>query len=157
MPPLNQPPLKGDLAYGIGLGKDHGWIGHNGELPGYNTYLFYHPDLDAVVVVEVNSDISSGKCPKDVPTMKEWPRERPLRVTGGPDLRSACLGTGQALASAARDFLIMIPSRGALPHGGSRPSGPGLNQTPQAQRSLGSSPSDAKLAHLGDTPGADAC
>jgi D-alanyl-D-alanine carboxypeptidase len=63
VPPLNKPPLKGDLAYGIGLGKDHGWVGHNGEIPGYNTYLFYHPDLDAVVV-EVNSDISSGKCPK---------------------------------------------------------------------------------------------
>jgi len=30
VPPLNKPPLKGDLAYGIGLGKDHGWIGHNG-------------------------------------------------------------------------------------------------------------------------------
>ena len=74
VPPLNQPPLKGDLAYGIGLGKDHGWMGHNGEIPGYNTYLFYHPDLDAVVVVLVNSDISSGKCPKGVPIMKEWPR-----------------------------------------------------------------------------------
>jgi D-alanyl-D-alanine carboxypeptidase len=37
VPPLNQPPLKGDLAYGIGLGKDHGWIGHNGEIPGFNT------------------------------------------------------------------------------------------------------------------------
>jgi D-alanyl-D-alanine carboxypeptidase len=74
VPPLNQPPLKGNLAYGIGLGKDHGWIGHNGEIPGFNTYLFYHPGLDAVVAVEVNSDISSGKCPKDVPVMKEWPR-----------------------------------------------------------------------------------
>ena len=74
VPPLNQPPLKGDLAYGIGLGKDHGWVGHNGEIPGYNTYLFYHPDIDAVVVVLVNSDISSGKCPKGVPIMKAWPR-----------------------------------------------------------------------------------
>jgi D-alanyl-D-alanine carboxypeptidase len=74
VPPLNQPPLKGDLAYGIGLGEDHGWVGHNGEIPGYNTYLFYHPDIDAVVVVLVNSDISSGKCPKGVPVMKEWPR-----------------------------------------------------------------------------------
>jgi D-alanyl-D-alanine carboxypeptidase len=80
VPPLNQPPLKGDLAYGIGLGKDHGWIGHNGEIPGYNTYLFYNPDLDAVVVVEVNSDISSGKCPKDVPIMKEWPRTIPCEL-----------------------------------------------------------------------------
>jgi D-alanyl-D-alanine carboxypeptidase len=80
VPPLNQPPLKGDLAYGIGLGKDHGWIGHNGEIPGFNTYLFYHPDLEAVVVVEVNSDISSGKCPKDVPTMNEWPRAIPCEL-----------------------------------------------------------------------------
>jgi D-alanyl-D-alanine carboxypeptidase len=80
VPPLNQPPLKGDLAYGIGLGKDHGWIGHNGEIPGYNTYLFYHPDLDAVVVVLVNSDISSGKCPKGVPIMKEWPRTIPCEL-----------------------------------------------------------------------------
>src|SRR5215203_1535471 len=80
VPPLNQPPLKGDLAYGIGLGKDHGWIGHNGEIPGYNTYLFYHPDLDAVVVVLVNSDISSGKCPKDVPIIKEWPRTIPCEL-----------------------------------------------------------------------------
>src|SRR5215204_4971950 len=80
VPPLNQPPLKGDLAYGIGLGKDHGWIGHNGEIPGYNTYLFYHPDIDAVVVVLVNSDISSGKCPKDVPIIKEWPRTIPCEL-----------------------------------------------------------------------------
>ena len=78
VPPLNKPPLKGDLAYGIGLGKDHGWIGHNGEIPGYNTYLFYHPDLDAVV--EVNSDISSGKCQKDVPIMKAWPRSVPCEL-----------------------------------------------------------------------------
>jgi D-alanyl-D-alanine carboxypeptidase len=74
VPPLNQPPLKGDLAYGIGLGKDHGWIGHNGEIPGYNTYLFYHPDLDAVVAVEVNSDIYSGDCPKAVPTLMDGPQ-----------------------------------------------------------------------------------
>jgi D-alanyl-D-alanine carboxypeptidase len=80
VPPLNQPPLKGDLAYGIGLGKDHGWVGHNGEIPGYNTYLFYHPDIDAVVVVLVNSDISSGKCPKGVPVMKEWPRNVPCEL-----------------------------------------------------------------------------
>jgi len=81
VPPLNKPPLKGDLAYGIGLGKDHGWVGHNGEIPGFNTYLFYHPELDAVVVVEVNSDISSGKCPKDVPTLNEWPRNIPCELS----------------------------------------------------------------------------
>ena len=80
VPPLNQPPLKGDLAYGLGLGKDHGWVGHNGEIPGFNTYLFYHPELDAVVAVEVNSDISSGDCPKDVPTMTEGPQGVPCEL-----------------------------------------------------------------------------
>jgi D-alanyl-D-alanine carboxypeptidase len=80
VPPLNQPPLKGDLAYGIGLGKDHGWVGHNGEIPGFNTYLFYHPELDAVVAVATNSDISSGKCPKDVPTMSELPQSVPCEL-----------------------------------------------------------------------------
>ena len=55
VPPLNQPPLKGDLAYGIGLGETT-VVGHNGEIPGYNTYLFYHPNIDVVVAVEVNSE-----------------------------------------------------------------------------------------------------
>ena len=75
LPPLNQPPLKDNLAYGLGLGNDRGWVGHNGEIPGYNTYLFYHPDLDAVVAVEVNTDISSGDCPEDTPTMKDGPQD----------------------------------------------------------------------------------
>jgi D-alanyl-D-alanine carboxypeptidase len=87
------PPLKGDLAYGIGLGKDHGWIGHNGEIPGYNTYLFYHPDLDAVV--EANSDISSGKCPKDVPIMKEWPRNVPCELPADRTLEALAEALGK--------------------------------------------------------------
>jgi len=33
-----------------------------------------------VVVVLVNSDISSGKCPKGVPIMKEWPRSTSCRL-----------------------------------------------------------------------------
>jgi D-alanyl-D-alanine carboxypeptidase len=53
--------VSGDLAYSLGLANDHRWIGHNGELPGFNTYLYYHPELDAVVAVKVNSDISSGE------------------------------------------------------------------------------------------------
>jgi D-alanyl-D-alanine carboxypeptidase len=77
LPPLDQPPLEGNLAYGLGLGNDHGWVGHNGEIPGYNTYLFYHPEIDAVVAVEVNSDISSGDCPKEEPSMKDGPQDVP--------------------------------------------------------------------------------
>jgi D-alanyl-D-alanine carboxypeptidase len=77
VPPLNQPPLKGDFGYGLGLIKEHDWIGHGGTIPGYTTSLFYHPELDAVVAVEVNSDISSGDCPEDRPTMTDEPQEIP--------------------------------------------------------------------------------
>jgi D-alanyl-D-alanine carboxypeptidase len=46
-------------------------------MPGYNTSLFYHPELDAVVAVEVNSDISSGDCPEDRPTTMDGPQDIP--------------------------------------------------------------------------------
>jgi D-alanyl-D-alanine carboxypeptidase len=41
----------------LGIGFDHGWLGHTGELPGYNTAAFYLPAQDATMVIEVNSDI----------------------------------------------------------------------------------------------------
>ena len=69
------PPLSTDKDYGIGLVNDHGWLGHTGELPGFNTAVYYHPELDATVVVEVNSDIPSGDCPADRPTMTDAPHE----------------------------------------------------------------------------------
>jgi D-alanyl-D-alanine carboxypeptidase len=88
VPPLNQPPLKGNLAYGLGLVTDSGWLGHTGELPGFNTSVYYHPALDATMVVEVNSDIASGDCPKDKPTMTDGPKGIPCedpadRIFGG--------------------------------------------------------------------------
>ena len=52
--------FNGLAYYGLGLTYDRGWVGHGGDIPGYNTQLFYHPDLDATVVVEVNSDIGAG-------------------------------------------------------------------------------------------------
>ena len=77
VPPFDQPPLKGDFGYGLGLMKEHGWIGHGGELPGYNTSLYYNQELDAVLVVEANSDISSGDCPEDRPTMTDSTKSLP--------------------------------------------------------------------------------
>ena len=71
------PPNTADRAYGLGIGREYGWLGHTGELPGYNTAVYYHPDLDATVVVEVNSDIPSGDCPDDMPTMSDGPRGIP--------------------------------------------------------------------------------
>ncbi len=67
------PPNTAERAYGLGLGREYGWLGHTGELPGFNTAVYYSPDLDATVVVEVNSDIASGDCPADKPTMTDAP------------------------------------------------------------------------------------
>ena len=46
---------------GIGIGIDHGWLGHTGELPGYNCAAYYFPPNKAVMVVMVNTDIPVGK------------------------------------------------------------------------------------------------
>jgi D-alanyl-D-alanine carboxypeptidase len=58
---MTMPPNTPERAYGIGIGIDHGWLGHTGELPGYNCSAFYLPDKKAVIVVMVNSDIPVGK------------------------------------------------------------------------------------------------
>jgi D-alanyl-D-alanine carboxypeptidase len=63
----------GPAGYGIAMGCTDGWIGHTGELPGFNTALFYDTHSDTSVVVEVNSDIASGKCPES-PTLTDDPR-----------------------------------------------------------------------------------
>ncbi|WP_323512488.1 serine hydrolase domain-containing protein [Subtercola sp. RTI3] len=52
----------GAAGYGIALGCIGGWVGHTGELPGYNTSLFSDTSTDTTVVVQTNSDIPSGDC-----------------------------------------------------------------------------------------------
>jgi D-alanyl-D-alanine carboxypeptidase len=49
-------------GYGLAMGCVDGWIGHTGELPGYNTTVFYDTTTDTTVVVQANSDIPSGDC-----------------------------------------------------------------------------------------------
>lgn len=60
-------------GYGIAMGCTDGWIGHTGELPGYNTTVFYDTRTDTTVVVQTNSDIASGDC-KDLPVLADGPR-----------------------------------------------------------------------------------
>lgn len=55
---LTMPPNSPDHAYAIGIGYTHGWWGHTGELPGYNTVVYYRPDIDAVLVVSATRDES---------------------------------------------------------------------------------------------------
>lgn len=52
------------LVYGLGMGRMDGWLGHTGELPGYNTSVLYDPKSETTAVVMVNSDIpADGKNP----------------------------------------------------------------------------------------------
>ncbi|MEV6688296.1 serine hydrolase domain-containing protein [Streptomyces sp. NPDC051130] len=45
------------VRYGLGVLDVNGWVGHNGELPGYETIAVRHPQQGVVMVVIVNSDI----------------------------------------------------------------------------------------------------
>ncbi|MFF3062526.1 serine hydrolase domain-containing protein [Streptomyces sp. NPDC057909] len=45
------------LGYGLGVFENHGWIGHNGSLPGYQTVMVYLPAAKATLVVHATSDI----------------------------------------------------------------------------------------------------
>jgi D-alanyl-D-alanine carboxypeptidase len=47
------------------LGRDHGWLLHTGDIPGYNTTIGYLPKKQAVIVVMANTDIEAGG---DLPT-----------------------------------------------------------------------------------------
>ncbi|MBL9174439.1 MAG: beta-lactamase family protein [Verrucomicrobiales bacterium] len=51
------PPNTATRRYGLGIGENHGWLGHTGELPGYNVSAFYLPGRDITLVVLANSDI----------------------------------------------------------------------------------------------------
>jgi D-alanyl-D-alanine carboxypeptidase len=42
--------------YTFGIEENSGWLGHNGQIPGYFTYVVYHPELDATIVFAMNTD-----------------------------------------------------------------------------------------------------
>jgi len=102
VPPFDQPPLEGDYGYGLGLMKEHGWIGHSGVIPGYNTALYYNRELDAVLVVEVNSDIFSGDCPEDRPTVKDGPQNIPCDVPASRIFKALAEALGKPAPAAAQ-------------------------------------------------------
>ena len=66
--------IPGPSGYGIAVGCIDGWFGHSGEMPGYNTSVFYDTTSDTVVIVQTNSDIASGDCPQS-PTLTDDPRD----------------------------------------------------------------------------------
>jgi len=58
------------LSYDFAIFTAHGWLGHNGDIPGYATVVVYLPERDATLVVFVNSDVpelhSAGQVAYDV-------------------------------------------------------------------------------------------
>lgn len=46
-----------DVRYGLGIADFDGWIGHTGELPGYETVAVRLPQDRATLVIVVNSDV----------------------------------------------------------------------------------------------------
>lgn len=63
-------------GYGLAVGCIDGWLGHTGELPGFNTTLFYDTRSDTIVTVLANSDIASGDC-TETPTLPDNPKDLP--------------------------------------------------------------------------------
>ncbi len=61
-----------DIGYGFGMSCSQGWVGHTGDLSGYNTSLFYDTATDTTVAVQTNSDIASGGCTTS-PTLTDDP------------------------------------------------------------------------------------
>ncbi|MFE9929816.1 serine hydrolase domain-containing protein [Streptomyces sp. NPDC005533] len=48
------------ISYGLGIADVNGWLGHNGELPGYETITAQLPQQRATLVVLINSDVDRG-------------------------------------------------------------------------------------------------
>ena len=69
----------GAAGYGIAMGCVDGWVGHTGELPGYNTSVFYDTTTDTTVITATNSDINSGDCTTS-PVMPDNPKGIPCRA-----------------------------------------------------------------------------
>ncbi len=63
-------------GYGLAWGCSKGWVGHAGELPGYNSSVFYDTTSDSTVITMTNSDIASGECPAS-PTLEDNPSDLP--------------------------------------------------------------------------------
>jgi len=52
------PPATREKTYALGIQNLHGWLGHNGSIPGYNSEAYYLPSQDATLVILTNSDIT---------------------------------------------------------------------------------------------------
>jgi D-alanyl-D-alanine carboxypeptidase len=78
--PAQSPPAPGAGGYGLAMGCGQGWVGHAGELSGYNSTMFYDTATDTTVSVQTNSDIASGGC-ENSPTLQDNPQDEVCQVS----------------------------------------------------------------------------
>jgi D-alanyl-D-alanine carboxypeptidase len=57
------------LDYAFAIFDADGWLGHNGDIPGYTTVSVYLPERDATMVVMVNSDIPERHSAEQIATV----------------------------------------------------------------------------------------
>lgn len=74
--------IPGPAGYGLAVGCIDGWLGHTGEIPGFNATLYYDTRSDTTIAVMVNSDILSGDCTR-TPTLPGGPRQLPCMDPAG--------------------------------------------------------------------------
>ncbi|MGW7825082.1 serine hydrolase domain-containing protein [Streptomyces puniciscabiei] len=48
------------IKYGLAILNGNGWVGHQGDIPGYSSLALYLPDMKATLVVLTNSDIAQA-------------------------------------------------------------------------------------------------
>jgi D-alanyl-D-alanine carboxypeptidase len=56
------PASRDTYSYGYALGCVDGWVGHTGELPGYNSATYFQTDSNTEVAILTNSETLSGDC-----------------------------------------------------------------------------------------------
>ncbi len=88
-------------SYGLALGCVGGWVGHTGELPGYNTTLYYQTDTDTTVTVLTNADIASGDCTQST-TLKNNPTGIPCSLPAGRLFQAVAVALGHPFAAPAQ-------------------------------------------------------
>jgi D-alanyl-D-alanine carboxypeptidase len=63
-------PVAPGVDYDFAIFNTHGWLGHNGDIPGYATVVVYLPEYQASMVVFTNSDVpeqhSAGQIAYDI-------------------------------------------------------------------------------------------
>jgi D-alanyl-D-alanine carboxypeptidase len=50
----------GVREYAFAIGKDNGWLAHDGDFPGFNSQLAYFPAGDVTIIVLANSDAETA-------------------------------------------------------------------------------------------------